>query len=286
MSQYSLFLADYLAEEDTTSPALAIEVDELARQRHRLGKLRHAPQPNAYNPPVIDFPGKQKALESIGGTWYPQLQSAGIWDSRLFAPWTRSLGDGNPVTTQIQDLDPLTRQDMRETWHPLHNALYLSVKGPMEGLILTSLGDRTEMCGSLESRPSFLDHHLTEYANALPPSAKITVAPDGTVVEKYVLREATREFITPELYKRRKHPYAAPVSYRAGSPVHKMITGHVTRANMDMLGFVDVDEALRLVQEAFEEGGTNAFRKCLVLAEYVVLHRAFGMETARMPEAL
>ena len=81
---------------------------------------------------------------------------------------------------------------MREEWHPLHSALYLAVKGPMEGLILTSLGDRTEMCGSLESRPSFLDHHLTEYANGLPPSVKITVAPDGTVIEKYVLREATK----------------------------------------------------------------------------------------------
>jgi hypothetical protein len=55
---------------------------------------------------------------------------------------------------------------------------------------------------------------------------------------------------------------------------------------MQMLGFVDVEYALRLVEEAFVEGGTNAFRKCLVLAEYVVLHKAFGMETAVVPEGL
>lgn len=156
----------------------------------------------------------------------------------------------------------------------------------MEGIILTSLGDRTEMSGSLESRPSFLDHHLTEYANNLPPSVKIAVAPDGTVVEKYILREATKEFITPELYKRRKHPYSAPVTYKPGSHVHRLITSHVTRENMQMLGFVDVEYALGLVEEAFVEGGTNAFRKCLVLAEYVVLHKAFGMETAEVPEGL
>ena len=156
----------------------------------------------------------------------------------------------------------------------------------MEGLILTSLGDRTEMSGSLESRPSFLDHHLTEYVNGLPPSVKITVAPDGTIVEKYVLREACKEFITPELYKRRKHPYSAPVTYAPGSSVHGLITRHVTRENMSMLGFVDVEYAMGLVEEAFRDGGTNAFRKCLVLAEYVVLHRAFGMETATVSKAL
>ncbi|KAJ9119275.1 hypothetical protein QFC24_005746 [Naganishia onofrii] len=284
---YSLFLADYLAEQDTTS-ALAIDDDEFKRQRQRLDKLRRDPVnvSNAFNQPQIEFPGKPKALGAIRDTQYPQIQSAGVWDAQLFAPWTQTLGQGNPILTQIQDLDPATRTNMREKWHPLHTALYLSVKGPMEGLILTSLGDRTEMSGSLESRPSFLDHHFTEYANHLPPSAKITVAADGSVVEKYVLREATKEFITPELYKRRKHPYSAPVTYAPGSHVHSLITKHVTRENMKMLGFVDIEYALGLIEQAFKPGGTNAFRKCLVLAEYVVLHKAFGMETATMPPVL
>ncbi|KAJ9111257.1 hypothetical protein QFC22_006557 [Naganishia vaughanmartiniae] len=284
---YSLFLADYLAEQDTTS-ALAIDDDEFKRQRQRLEKLCKDPvsMSNAFNKPRIEFPRKSKALATIRDTQYPQIQSAGVWDPQLFAPWTQTLGQGNPVLTQIQDLDPATRLNMREKWHPLHTALYLSVKGPMEGLILTSLGDRTEMSGSLESRPSFLDHHFTEYANHLPPSAKITVAADGSVVEKYVLREATKEFITPELYKRRKHPYSAPVVYAPGSHVHALITRHVTRENMKMLGFIDVEYALGLIEQAFKPGGTNAFRKCLVLAEYVVLHEAFGMETAVMPPAL
>ncbi|KAJ9107137.1 hypothetical protein QFC19_002797 [Naganishia cerealis] len=285
---YSLFLADYLAEQDTTTP-LAIDGDEFKRQRQRLGDLRAEPasSPNAFNQPQIEFPSKAKALAAINDTQYPQIQSAGVWDASLFAPWTRALGQGNPILTQIHDLDPDIREKMRSQWHPLHNALYFSVKGPMEGLILTSLGDRTEMSGSLESRPSFLDHHLTEYANHLPPSVKITVVgSEGTVVEKYVLREATKEFITPELYKRRKHPYSAPVTYSRGSQVHTLLTKHITRENMQMLGFVNIDYALGLVEQAFEAGGTNAFRKCLVLAEYVVLHKAFGMDTARMPEGL
>jgi asparagine synthase (glutamine-hydrolysing) len=31
-------------------------------------------------------------------------------------------------------------------------------------------GERAEMAHSVESRPAFLDHHVVEYINSLPPS--------------------------------------------------------------------------------------------------------------------
>jgi asparagine synthase (glutamine-hydrolysing) len=71
--------------------------------------------------------------------------------------------------------------------------------------ILTYLGDRMEMAHSVEGRVPFLDHHVAEYAAGLPIRHKIR----GTR-EKYVLREAVRDIITPEVYNRHKHPFVAP----------------------------------------------------------------------------
>lgn len=71
--------------------------------------------------------------------------------------------------------------------------------------ILTVLGDRMEMAHSVEGRVPFLDHRVAEFAARLPVDFKIR-----ETTEKYVLREATRDVITPELYARQKHPFMAP----------------------------------------------------------------------------
>lgn len=62
------------------------------------------------------------------------------------------------------------------------------------------------MSNSIEGRTPFLDHHVVEYVNALPPSLKIRYnSKTDQLVEKYVLREASKPFITDELYLRKKH---------------------------------------------------------------------------------
>ena len=53
----------------------------------------------------------------------------------------------------------------------------------------------------------FLDHHVFEYARTLP--AHLLIHND---VEKYILREAARPYITDEVYNRPKHPFTAPHS--------------------------------------------------------------------------
>ena len=77
--------------------------------------------------------------------------------------------------------------------------------------ILTVLGDRMEMAHSVEGRVPFLDHRVAEFAARLPIGFKIR-----ETTEKYVLREATRDVITPELYARQKHPFMAPPLARTG----------------------------------------------------------------------
>lgn len=124
----------------------------------------------------------------------------------VFSPWTRCYGDCSHLENLANSLDGCTRDKIENKWHPLHSALYLYQQSILPGMLLTNLGDRTEMAHSLEARTPFLDHHLTEYVNGLPPSLKIKWNSDSkSFTEKWVLREAMKPFITEEVYKRTKH---------------------------------------------------------------------------------
>ncbi len=82
---------------------------------------------------------------------------------------------------------------------------WLWTKTALATSILRILGDGTEMAHSVEGRVPFLDHELFAVARALPVSLRIR---DG--VEKWVLREAVRPWVTAETARRQKHPFMAP----------------------------------------------------------------------------
>lgn len=115
-------------------------------------------------------------------------------------------GSLSPQITIIENIDVRIRSLMRTKWHPLHSAQYVWNKTALPNMLLTNLSDRTEMSHSVEGRVPFLDHHLMEYVNGLPPSMKIRYDPEtGLLTEKWILRQAARPFITEELYARKKH---------------------------------------------------------------------------------
>lgn len=81
----------------------------------------------------------------------------------------------------------------------------LWTKSALANYILQTLGDGTEMANSVEGRVPFLDHHLWEFLARVPTSLKIR---DAT--EKYILREATRDYLPSSIYRREKHPFDVP----------------------------------------------------------------------------
>ena len=89
--------------------------------------------------------------------------------------------------------------------HPLNQSLYLWSKTRLPNYLLVLLGDRMEMANSIEGRVPFLDHHLVELMCSQPITQKIRGA-----TQKYILREATRNFITETVYRRPKHPFLSP----------------------------------------------------------------------------
>jgi asparagine synthase (glutamine-hydrolysing) len=92
----------------------------------------------------------------------------------------------------------------------LDQSSYLWTKLTLAGYILKTLGDGCEMAHSIEGRVPYLDHKLFEYVKNLPAHYKMRADDDGGLIEKYILRQAVRPYITDTLYNRRKHPFIAP----------------------------------------------------------------------------
>ncbi|KAK0901056.1 hypothetical protein LTR02_008794 [Friedmanniomyces endolithicus] len=281
LAGYPVYLPDYLREPDT-----AYEAHNPLSEAERQKQLELAEEEAREHYRSI---GADAGNSAIG---VPRLMLNNIstidgmtaFQPDVFASWTdTSHAACDPHMVIACNPDGITRHYINSKWHPLHSALYVWSKGNLPNIFLTCLGDRTEMAHSIEARTPFLDHQLTEYVNALPPSVKLRWSPDKRrFVEKWVLREASKPFITQELYERKKHPYSAPTRYPRGGPLWRLMGGLLTREKVEGLGFVGWEKVEGLVGEAFgEEGSPRAMRLALVVAAWVVMAERFGVRTAR-----
>ena len=94
--------------------------------------------------------------------------------------------------------------------------------------------DKMLMATSVEGREPFLDHHLVEFALALPPEMKVR---DG--VGKVLLKQAVDGLLPHDLVYRKKMGFGAPVSewFRSDLGVRHNATSalHARRARVDRL---------------------------------------------------
>jgi asparagine synthase (glutamine-hydrolysing) len=134
----------------------------------------------------------------------------------LAADYLATVGEREPFGALLDGLDVRGQLTGRA---PVNQSLYLWSKTALPNFILSVLGDRMEMAHSVEGRVPFLDHRVVETVRDFPVRAKIR----GTV-EKHVLREATRPFITDTVYRRQKHPFLAPPAAAAlGGPLDELV---------------------------------------------------------------
>lgn len=281
---YPMFLPDYLREAD---PAWAKYNTLSEEDRVNQLDITETAAKEYYEIVGADASNRGPSVPRRMLNDISTVSSMAAFQLDIFAPWTECYGKCDPQTTIANNADGRVRKLINDSWHPLHAAQYVWSKGHLANIFLTCLGDRTEMAHSIEARTPFLDHHFTEYVNSLPPSAKIHWdGKEERFTEKWVLREASKPFITEELYERKKHPYSAPTSYPVGGPLHKLISRLITEENIARLGFVDWSRCKDLVRQAFEEEKPMAMRYCLVVAEWVVLSQRFGVMTAERPEGM
>jgi asparagine synthase (glutamine-hydrolysing) len=208
-------------------------------------------------------------------------QTASLRDT-LFAHWVfREFGRSDKRLTAVNALDGRTRELMSKKWHPLHTSLYIWIKTSLANGLLTVLGDRCEMAHSVEGRQPFLDHRLTEYAMALPPSVKLRYDPaTKSFSEKWILKEAMKPFITPELYARKKHPFSAPVKYKPDGPVHKLFESLITKENVEALGFLEWESCKGLLHDAIYDGDRPKWSQMILVGQFVILSKRFGVRKA------
>ncbi|KAL9078976.1 MAG: hypothetical protein Q9157_002119 [Trypethelium eluteriae] len=278
---YWQFHPDFLREPDETYTTY--QLDE--NRRARLTAGLEASSKAGYEGTSSEFTQTSSPLAHslLNNTSISSL----LWTVTMadFAPWTSCYGTLDRQEMRAHNPDIATVNLIQNTWHPLHTSQYIWTKSILPNLILTCMGDRMEMAHSVEGRPPFLDHHLTEYVNHLPPSVKIKYDPQtNRLTEKWILREAATPFISDELYSRKKHPFSAPILYKRGGPLHAMLEELVTRENVEQLGFLDGEMVERRFEAAFAgEGDPNAMRYVFTVAQWVVLSQRFGIEKAVAP---
>ncbi|KAK1507473.1 asparagine synthase [Colletotrichum tamarilloi] len=302
---YAFFPPDLLREPDLSMPDSPLVADSQLREHMQRSTERDIkmliPRAGAFEHGWEATPGIQMVNNTILPpcivAWHPNLD--------LFAPWVREdkrWANLDCKEVIVKSFKPSILQKMQRKWHPLHTAQYIYSKGPLPNILLSCLGDLTEMSHSVEARTPFLDHKLTEYVNNLPPSLKMAYTPDKipperhqgpwwegigvasqALTEKWILREAAKPFILKELYERQKHPFTAPIKWSRSGPLHDMLQNTLTRERVENLGFVDY----KIVEDALDRGSgekadVKAFRILLFVAAWVTLGERLGIPKASL----
>lgn len=298
---YSFFIPDMLREPDLAMPESALASDPELRARMQ-ERAQHAIEAGmlsrAGTVQRVGDPEVYRELNDVRILGWTQA-----WQSPLniFAPQFRERWAGiSNERAQAKEISAETKANIQTKWHPLHSAQYLWARSLLANNLLACLGDRTEMAHSIEARPPFLDHVLSEYVNGLPPSVKLAYTPEadtatkksatpwdarGTITrsftEKWILREAGKPYITTELYERRKHPYLAPSKWPKDGPMHKKMRQICTREAVERLGFVDWEVVSKALDTAFGDDADNvAFRALVVVGSWVSIGERFGVQRA------
>lgn len=285
---YNLFFPDLLREADLTWKDAISEQERVhLSERSEAETTKYLKSIGAVNFDKGVPHGRSKMNNIRTAT------SMSAFNPAVFADWTSDLRPRHSEDVIADDIPAPVLEKMQQEWHPLNTAQYVFTKDHLANILLSSLGDREEMAHSIEGRTPFLDHHLTEYVNSIPPSLRMKwkgYAPAPSDMEsnlesefasKWVLREAMKPFVTKELYERVKHPYTAHLQYESGGPLHTLLSSLITEENIRDLGFVSWDKVKNLLKRGFEEKELAAARLSFIVAQWVVLAKRFGVKTAQ-----
>ncbi|KAJ6608441.1 putative asparagine synthase [Mycena sp. CBHHK59/15] len=293
---YGWLPADYLRDPDPAGAALGLPLPSDAARRDMMKALEGTAGLSQISNVLVATEDPKQLLKI--STQYVMTSMTPIHRSLYHAGVMDAVGEPQIARCIMEGVDPQVRRNSVDgNWHSLNVALYMTAKTLLGKIILNQVGDRADMANSVESRVSFLDHHLVEYVNTLPPSVKIMpVAGDTpgtwTLTEKWILRQAVKPFVTEELYLRKKVPFNPPPRRTATaglSPLQEHLRARITQANVERLGFFDwphIQDTLKEYIEApaFPAQGAIDHRARILMSvlSFVVLQERFNVPTIRM----
>ncbi|ORX88596.1 glutamine-hydrolyzing asparagine synthase [Basidiobolus meristosporus CBS 931.73] len=277
---YKFFEPDYLLEPDLATPFKPLsESDRL----DLLSNYKPSTQLKVYASmgEKIEIEGSPVSKRMLNGINTPRTLSKLVFINKEVYPDHVLSRTGAPDLSLAlaSGLSGEARRKIAHKWHPLHAALYSENKTVLPNGLCNFLGDRSEMAHSIEARTPFLDHFLTEYVNDLPPSVKFKPSEKGELVEKWILREAVKPYITEELYLRTKHPFIAPAARDTYSPISRLFREKITKESCGALGWLKWEPVADIMTKYFETGDQVAHNALLVLTSYVILGERFRVAT-------
>ncbi|KAJ7457846.1 putative asparagine synthase [Mycena latifolia] len=246
---YGWFPPDYFRNADPAAAALGISLPSDGERRAILQQLEKKSGAPQFSSPGA-LPTNRVASSLVAISTHRVVASIFSLSSAVFHPKIWDTCGMQDVTRGLAEaIDARVRDNsVSGRWHSLNVAMYITSKTLMTNAILNAAGDRNDMANSIESRVPFLDHHLVEYVNSLPPSVKtMPLAGDKpgqwALTEKWILREAVKPFVTEEIYTRKKAPYNPPPANRAISeselmPLQQHLAARVTQTSVERVGFL------------------------------------------------
>ncbi|MGH8047665.1 MAG: asparagine synthase (glutamine-hydrolyzing) [Chthoniobacterales bacterium] len=206
------------------------------RARRAYLRLNHVPQ----------FPPehRRRAEDAVGGpnAWIDAYGLLGLSKLRFYAPPMREvLERSNPWGELGIDLDRARR------WHPLNRGIWVAGRVTLAGLLLQAKGDRVAMNSSVEVRYPFLDEDVFDFTAKLHPSWKLRGFRD-----KHLLRLLAERWVPPEVYKRGKVIFRAPLDSFHMEPEPAFVGQLLSEESLRRTGYFNV-ESVRHWRKAFRE---------------------------------
>ncbi|KAJ7811065.1 putative asparagine synthase [Mycena olivaceomarginata] len=296
---YAWLPVDYLRKPDPAGLALKLELPLDEERQAMLNRIQMATVP-VLSLSKNSYTDAQLARRMLGGiSSHRAYAAAATAGAELFNPTALTVAGEPDVARAIAEgLDPRVREmAISGEWHPLHVASYVSAKTILLQDILNHMGERMDMANSVEGRPPFLDHHIVEYINSLPPSLKVRPVKGEqgwSFTDKWILRQAVQPYVTEELYLRKKLSYNAPPARRHASdsaslvPLQAHLKSRITPTAVERVGFFDwpfVQESLEsyLADPKFPADGALDRRAQMLLyvLSFVVMQERFCVPTWR-----
>jgi asparagine synthase (glutamine-hydrolysing) len=140
--------------------------------------------------------------------------------------------------------DSLHAADKLDGREPAKQLIYMWLKTIFPGYILAA--DRADMAHGVEVRLPFLDHVLFEHVREIPVRA---LAAGGE--NKYMLRQAAAQYLSPETRTRPKKPLMAPpFTPNSRSRLHSVIQDVVRSQSMREVPFFSTSAITQLAENA------------------------------------
>jgi asparagine synthase (glutamine-hydrolysing) len=210
-------------------------------------------------------------------SWLEARSAAAVRLGAVFnEDYRRTWATRDPFRVFLNGIDVANRVAGRAI---IDQSAYLWIKGEFLNYIVVVTSEHMEMANSVEGRIPFLDHHLVELLSDLPASLKIS-----GMMEKYILREAARPFVTPASYARKKHPFIAP-PFGGPSPARfgEMMQDVLRGDTLKSLPFFDRGAVVALLDRVLEMDTGDSEERNMLSATLVtvlgtcVMHERFAM---------